>query len=54
MKKVDPDSLDSDGKGEKREDEPEVSVDSKGAVTLKPKETAEDKAEKAKEEATIA
>lgn len=49
MKKIDPESLDSDDKDSK-EDEPEVTVNSKGAVSLKPKDSVEDKLEKAREE----
>jgi hypothetical protein len=47
MKKMDPESLDNDDK-ETKKDEPEITVDSKGSVSLKPKESAEDKAEKEK------
>jgi len=43
MKKIDPDDLDGN-----KEEEPEVSVDDKGKVSLKPKETLEDKIEAAK------
>jgi len=45
MKKIDPDDLDVYGN---KEEEPEVSVDDKGKVSLKPKETLEDKIEAAK------
>jgi hypothetical protein len=50
MKRIDPDALDSEDHEEKKADEPEISVDSKGAVTLKPKDTPEEKAEKVKDE----
>lgn len=49
MKKIDPESFGSDDKNT-NEDEPEVTVDSKGSVSLKPKESVEDKEEKAREE----
>jgi len=50
MKRIDPDALEGEDRDdEKKADEPEISVDSKGAVTLKPKDTPEEKAEKARE-----
>ena len=49
LKRVDPDN--EDREGDTKENEPEITVDSKGTVSLKPKETQEEKEEKAKEEA---
>ena len=48
LKRIDPDASDE---GATKEEEPEITVDSKGSVSLKPKETEEEKEEKKKEAA---
>jgi len=50
LKRIDPDNRYKE-ETETKEDEPEITVDSKGSVSLKPKETEEEKEEKAKEAA---
>jgi hypothetical protein len=50
LKRIDPDNRYKD-ESDTKEDEPEITVDSKGTVSLKPKESDEEKEEKAKEAA---
>jgi hypothetical protein len=50
LKRIDPDADNKDG--ETKESEPEITVDSKGSVSLKPKKTEEEKEEEKQEEAS--